>query len=132
MARRSTRTATTVAQGERIAELAAASGERIHPERVQGRSVVAAMTRYCRSRDSAQINPALYDFLTGHLSFIAHFSLKPPDGGFQTHYADPDLLCQDLLAAFSPRRVSSVFTDGMTDKEVEEELRAIARRHLGS
>lgn len=119
------------AQSERIDRLSAETGGRIFAEKVQGASVIAALTRFCHSRDARQINKALYSFLTGHLSFIAHYGLVPPDGGFRIEYADPDRLCADILAAFSPHRVSSVFADGMTDKEVEEALRQIARRQLG-
>lgn len=130
MARSRTARPLPLAQSARIDELSV-GGERIFAEKVQGASVISAMRRYCATRDAGQINKALYSFLTGHLSFIAHFGLVPPDGGFRTEYADPDRLCVDLLNAHSPHRVSSVFTDGMTDKEVEEELRGIARRQLG-
>lgn len=119
------------AQAARIDELTTAGAGRVFPERVQGASVVAALTRVCRTGDAAQINKALYGFLTGHLSFIAHYGLVPPDGGFRIEYADPRRLCADILAAHSPHQVSSVFTDGMTDKEVEAKVRRIATEFLG-
>lgn len=128
-----TRTARTLpsAQQARIDALTADGAGRIFAERVQGASVISALTRFCRTRDAGQINKALYGFLTGHLSFIAHYGLVPPDGGFRIEYADPDRLCADILAAHRPQRTSSVFTDGMTDTEVEEALRALAARQLG-
>jgi len=119
----------TEVQRARVREIEETSGARVYIYAYKGRSVVDSFGRYVLSDDPEKISGPLRDFLMGVCGFIAHFDL----GGFRGTYGHAHLLLEEM-ASYSgemPHLISGrrppcrVYSDGMTDAEVCQEIAAL-------
>jgi hypothetical protein len=128
--------ATTDVQREKMRELFALNKD-VYPESRQGKSVIAAFARYCKTFDSEKIDQGLYHFSimgAGGLDDIAHYNIH----GFRGVYPHPANYIEGLLIPSverwpEARRIDpndyhslDVYTDGMTAGEVAHAIIDIA------
>jgi hypothetical protein len=116
---------------ERVADELIERGVYVYADKVQGKSIVDAWRRYLQTGDSGKITEALYSFIHMKCGYIAHFNLT----GFRSVYADPARMLEGELYANVWREggqggpvehSASVYTDGLTDQDVYEQMVEIA------
>lgn len=96
----------------------------------QAYRVIRSLELFLETGDALKINRGLYEELTGHCGFIAHYDLH----GFRRHFdGRPEYLLQGELYPLSHLRDPQspyLYTDGLSSIEVLEQFRRIASRYL--
>ena len=97
------------------------------PVKRQGYGVIRSLEMFLETGDSSKINRGLYDELTQHCGFMAHYDIH----GFRRRFdGRPELLLQGEFYSLAEMRdpISSyLYTDGLSSFEVVKEFRRIAR-----